>query len=78
MVDEVKVDVDTDSIARAIVNGNTLLAAIIQAIKSVFPQGQTITHTASAGGDTLPANPAGFLTVTLPDGTTGKFPYYDA
>ncbi len=56
---------------------NTAINALTQKIGAVFPIGSTITHTASAGADTLPANPAKFLTVTLPDGTTGKVPIYN-
>lgn len=43
----------------------------------VFPQGSAVSHSATAGTDTLPAAPAGFLTINLPDGTVGKVPYYN-
>lgn len=33
--------------------------------------------TASAGAQTLPANPVGFIVTELEDGTEVKIPYYD-
>lgn len=33
--------------------------------------------TASAGSQTLPANPVGFIVTQLEDGTEVKIPYYD-
>jgi hypothetical protein len=48
-----------------------------QTVAKVFPIGTTVTTTATGGAATLPANPAKFLTITLPDGTTGKVPVYN-
>lgn len=69
--------VDTSGIISALINGNQLLSVIAQKLSSVFPIATTTTHTASAGVDTLPANPSGFLTITAPDGNTYKVPLYD-
>jgi Holliday junction resolvasome RuvABC endonuclease subunit len=47
------------------------------AINAVFPQQTGTAATATAGSATLPANPVGFIIVTLPGGSTVKVPYYD-
>ena len=46
------------------------------AIQTVFPQQTGTSGTATAGSATLPANPVGFIIVTLPGGATVKVPYY--
>lgn len=62
----------------AIKNGNTLLSQVLTAIKAVFPQTLGTATTATAGTETLPAAPAGFLTVVNPvTGASVKIPYYD-
>lgn len=49
-----------------------------QTLAATFPQADAaITHTATAGGDTLPADPSGFLSITL-NGVAYKVPLYDA
>lgn len=65
-------------------NGVVALNAILQAIKAntaalqaVFPQGTGVSTTATAGAQTLPANPAGFVNVTLPNGSQARVPYYN-
>jgi hypothetical protein len=45
-------------------------------LKSMFGYITGKATTATAGSQTLPANPAGFFTVVGPDGTSGKIPYY--
>jgi hypothetical protein len=56
--------------------GVRYLGLIIQALKAAFIQfGGTVT-TATGGAATLPANPVGFVTATLPNGTVVKIPYY--
>lgn len=62
----------------------TLLGAIRQQLqllddlgRSDFAQTNNPATTASAGARTLPANPAGFFTVTTTAGTTVKIPYYN-
>ena len=44
--------------------------------KTVFPISGGTSVSATGGAATLPANPVGFLTVTLPNGTAAKIPYY--
>lgn len=56
--------------------GVQALNAIVAAIKAVFSIVTGTSATATAGSATLPAHPAGFLDVTLPDGTQAKIPYY--
>lgn len=56
--------------------GVRALNAIQQAILSVFPISTGTSTTATGGAATLPANPVGFIDVTLPDGTSAKVPYY--
>lgn len=52
------------------------LGKLIETIGSIFPIGGATSSSATAGAATLPANPLGFLAVTLPDGTAVKLPYY--
>lgn len=47
-----------------------------ETLTKVLPVVQSTTTTATAGSQTLPANPAGFLAITLPDGTAARVPYY--
>ena len=56
---------------------NKLLSALLVAVKSIGILGGAKATTATGGSATLPSAPAGFWTVTFPDGTTGKFPYYN-
>jgi hypothetical protein len=53
------------------------LSALVQTFKAVFPQQGSTTTSATAGAATLPANPVGFINVTLLDGTAVKVPYYN-
>ena len=57
--------------------GVIALNAIVTAIKAVFPQSSTTATSATAGSETLPAQPAGFLIVSLPGGSEVKIPYYN-
>lgn len=56
--------------------GVKYIGLLIQAIKSVFPQQSSTAATATGGAATLPANPVGYIVVTLPNGTLAKVPYY--
>jgi hypothetical protein len=57
-------------------NGVRYLGLLVNALKAAFIQfGGTVT-TATGGGATLPANPVGFVTATLPSGQVVKIPYY--
>ena len=66
-----------DDLVSNLKNGVTNLGQLVQIIKSVFPQMTGLSSTATAGAATLPATPAGFIIVTLPNGTTVKVAYYD-
>lgn len=49
-----------------------------QTVARAFPQSQGTTTSASAGGaSALPGAPAGYLTITLPNGQPAKIPYYN-
>lgn len=57
-------------------NGVRYLGLLVNAFKAAFLQfGGTVTS-ATGGAATLPANPVGFVTATLPNGTVVKIPYY--
>lgn len=56
--------------------GVQYLGQLISAIKAIFPQGTGTASSATAGAATLPANPVGFINVTLPDGSQARVPYY--
>ena len=54
----------------------TALNNLVNAIKSIFPNGNNTATTATAGSGTLPAAPAKFLVITV-SGTTYKVPLYN-
>lgn len=59
----------------ALLNQN--ISLLIQTLQAIFPQATSQTSgTATAGAATLPANPVGFLNVTI-NGTPVKVPYYN-
>lgn len=61
----------------AIMNqGVQALNRIVTRLASAFPQATGTSGTATGGAATLPANPVGFIVLTLPDGTSAKVPYY--
>lgn len=59
-------------------SGVRYLGLIIQTLQRAFIQfgGKTASATAGAAG-ALPATPAGYIGVVLPDGTIGKIPFYN-
>ncbi len=57
---------------------NSLLSAILVALKSLGIQIGAKSTTATAGSASLPSAPAGFVTMTFTDGTSGKVPYYNS
>lgn len=65
-----------DGILSTLQLGVRAMSDLTTAIRSIFPQTSGTSGTASSGAATLPANPVGFITVTLPDGTSAKVPYY--
>jgi hypothetical protein len=52
------------------------LGTVAQTLSNSFPQVTGTAPTATAGTATLPSNPVGFITVTLPSGASVKVPYY--
>ncbi len=72
-----KVMASLDDLVSNIKNGVIAIGNLTTAIKAVFPQLTTTATSATAGAQTLPSNPAGFLNVTLPNGTPCKIPYYN-
>lgn len=53
------------------------LSSIYGIISTIFPQQTGTATTATAGAATLPANPVGFIEVTLQSGQSCKVPYYN-
>ncbi|SCB30257.1 hypothetical protein [Rhizobium lusitanum] len=66
----------SDSIWNILNQGVQAINSLRQVLLSVFPQTGGTATTATGGSATLPANPVGFIVVTLPDGTSAKVPYY--
>jgi hypothetical protein len=56
--------------------GVRAINSLATVIGKVFPAAGGTSTTATAGSATLPANPVGFIDVTLPDGTAAKVPFY--
>ena len=67
---------DVQALVTTIQNGVQAINRLTTVVTSVFPQQNGLATSATAGAQTLPANPVGFIIVTLPNGTTGKIPYY--
>ena len=57
-------------------NAVKVLSNIAQTLARSFPQVTGTASSATAGAATLPANPVGFITIILPDGSTALVPYY--
>lgn len=53
------------------------LNKLIQTLGTVFPQTGGTSSSATGGSATLPANPVGFISVTLPTGQAVKIAYYE-
>jgi len=66
--------------AQLITAANNLVIAIgelTRVMQSAFPTAGGVAGSASMGAAVLPANPVGFITVTLPDGSAALVPYYN-
>lgn len=71
---------DPTTTATAVTTLQQLVSAVgnlTSAVKAVSFQSTGVTGSATAGAATLPANPVGFLTITLPNGEPAKVPYYN-
>lgn len=64
------------SMLSAVQNATLVLSRIASTLSASFPQVSGTASSATAGAATLPANPVGFLSVTLPNGTAAMVPYY--
>lgn len=67
------------SLDDVVTTGRNILNALNQlqqTMANTFPQQGGTSTTATGGAATLPANPVGFITITLPNGTAAKVPYY--
>lgn len=69
---------DNPGILATLQNGVVALNNLVKTLLTVFPISGGTSATATGGAATLPANPVGFITVTLPNGTAAKVPYYNA
>lgn len=67
---------DLDTINSTQTQGVQYLGLIYGALKNAFGFLGGTSATATGGAATLPANPVGFVTMTLPNGTSVKVPYY--
>lgn len=67
-----------DDLVTYLKSGVQNIGLLVQAIKTTFPQQTGTSASATAGAATLPANPVGFINVTLQDGTSVRVPYYSA
>lgn len=63
-------------VQQAITASTALLSSIQHTLSTVFPQGSTLTATATAGSAVLPATPAKFMTVQATDGNAYKVALY--
>lgn len=54
------------------------LGLLVKAFKAAFIQfGGKTTSATSGAASALPATPAGYVSMVLPDGTIGKIPFYN-
>ena len=67
----------TQNIVIAVNNLNTTATTLNATMQAVFPSITSTSTSATAGARTLPANPAGFIDITLPNGTAVKVAYYN-
>lgn len=67
---------DLDTINSTQTSGVKYLGMIYQALTKAFGSIGGTSGSATGGAATLPANPVGFVTMTLPNGTSVKVPYY--
>lgn len=66
-----------DKVVAAILAGVQAINNLTKQIALAFPAGTGTAASATGGSATLPSNPVGFITTTLPGSTTVvKVPYY--
>jgi len=64
------------SILSTLQQGVRALYDLTTKITTIFPQVSGTSTTAAGGAITPPAQVVGYITVTLPNGTSAKIPYY--
>lgn len=69
-------DPSSGGVISVLQNGVRALNGILTALGNIFPQTTGTATTATGGAITPPANVVGYLTVTLPNGTSAKVPYF--
>lgn len=57
-------------------NLTNVVSSLAAGVAKAFPVITGTATSATAGAATLPANPVGFIVITLPDGTSARVPYY--
>ena len=67
---------DLDTINSTQIEGVKYLGLIYTALKAAFGFIGGTSGSATGGAATLPPNPVGFVTLTLPSGQSVKVPYY--
>lgn len=67
---------DLDTINSTQKAGVEYLGLIVQALRASFGFLGGTSGSATGGAATLPANPVGFVSATLPNGQSVKIPYY--
>jgi hypothetical protein len=68
---------DLDTINSTQIEGVKNLGLIVQVLQKAFGFLGGTSGSATGGAATLPANPVGFVTMTLPNGQSVKVAYYD-
>ncbi|MGA3083092.1 MAG: hypothetical protein ABSD44_17205 [Terracidiphilus sp.] len=66
----------SDALTTAAQQAVIAINGLNQVLGKALPVVQSTATTATTGAATLPAAPAGFLNITLPNGTAAKVPYY--
>lgn len=68
---------DTGGNRSVLQNAVRVLSNIATTLSKSFPQVTSTASTATAGAAALPAAPAGFIVISLPNGTTAKVAFYN-
>lgn len=70
--------ISLDGLINTLKGAITAISSLNTTLQTKFPSATGTSSSATAGSATLPANPVGFITTTLPNTTTTvKIPYYN-
>lgn len=69
---------DNPGILATLQNGVVALNNLVKTLLTVFPISGGTSTTATGGAIVPPAQVAGYITITLPNGTAAKVPYFNA